>query len=182
MSLAPECMETERVLLRRFVPGDGGKIFNAYGSDPEVARYMVWPVASKPENMEAFVTQNIAAFDAGTAYEYVIVQKSTKQIIGGCGMHRFYPKSGDHFVFGYCLSRSAWGQGFATEVVGALVNWFRSSPTVYRFAAQVDVENGASCKVLEKHGFSREGILHRWEVHPTLGAAPRDCVMYALFR
>lgn len=182
MPLAPEIIETERLQLRRFISGDAVRIFHAYANDPEVARYMVWPVASTPEDMEGFVTQNIAAFDAGTAYEYVIVQKLSDQVIGGCGMHRFYPKSDNHFVLGYCLGKSAWGRGFATEVVGALVQWFRSNPTVYRFAAQVDVDNVASCRVLEKHGFIREGILHRWEVHPTLGTTPRDCFMYALFR
>jgi hypothetical protein len=35
---------------------------------------------------------------------------------------------------------------------------------------------------MEKAGMLREGILHRWLVHPNLGAEPRDCFCYALAR
>ncbi len=169
-------------MLRRMQSGDAVLIFNSYASDPEVARYMVWPVAKYAQDLDRFVSVNIAAFDAGTAYEYVVELKETCSIIGGCGVRRAHPQSDDHYIFGYCFARSMWGRGFATETTETVTDWFKNNPSIYRLAAHVDIDNKPSCRVLEKNGFTREGILHRWEVHPTISPEPRDCFSYSMVR
>lgn len=182
MPLAPDVFETPRLILRRLRVGDARALYESYGGDPEVAKYMVWPVAKRAEDMETFVTDAISAFDTATSHEYAIVQRESGTVIGGCGIRRASPRSDNHFIFGYCLARSAWGRGFATETVKAIVAWFHSNTQIYRLAASVDVDNQASVRVLEKSGFQREGILRRWEVHPTLSMEPRDCVMFSMVR
>jgi ribosomal-protein-alanine N-acetyltransferase len=69
-----------------------------------------------------------------------------------------------------------------TEAAGAVVNWAVAQPQVYRVWATVDLENRASQRVLEKVGMTREGVLRRWLVAPTLGPVPRDVWCYARIR
>ena len=40
--------------------------------------------------------------------------------------------------------------------------------------AVCDVDNVSSARVLEKSSFTREGVLHRWLVHPNISDEPRD--------
>ena len=56
---------------------------------------------------------------------------------------------------GYILDPAHWGQGFATEAVGALLDeiW-RRFPEADALTAETDPRNTASCRLLERHGFA----------------------------
>jgi RimJ/RimL family protein N-acetyltransferase len=85
-------------------------------------------------------------------------------------------------LFGYVLARPHWGQGFAAEVLTALVEWSLDQPPIHRTWAFCDAENPASARVMEKAGMSFEGVLRRWALFPNLGPDPRDCLVYARVR
>jgi len=73
----------------------------------------------------------------------------------GSGPHR---RTAELF---YWLGESFWGRGIATSAVRALTEYsFRSLHLVRVFALPFS-GNGASCRVLEKAGFTREGIMRR---------------------
>ncbi len=55
---------------------------------------------------------------------------------------------------GYLLAESAWGRGFATELVTGFVEWCRTQSAVRSIAGGVDADNVASRRVLEKCGFA----------------------------
>ncbi len=71
---------------------------------------------------------------------------------------------------GYVLAPEVWGQGLATEAVGAVVEHLVRSG-VRELRATVTVGNVASCRVLEKHGFVCQGRLIGSE---TLRGEPHD--------
>lgn len=179
MTFAPESFLTERIIIRRIKDSDLEEIFLAYASDPHVARYMVWPVAKTKKDLEGFVKGASVAFENGEAFEYVVILKESAAIIGGCGMQRVNEK---HFTFGYCFAKTSWGQGFATECTKTITNWFNNQPSIYRLSATVDLENLASCRVVEKAGFLKEGILRRWIIHPNIEQVPRDIFMYSIVK
>ena len=54
---------------------------------------------------------------------------------------------------GYILSESAWGKGFASEMLRGLVDWCRGQAAISSLAGGVDRANGASRRALEKNGF-----------------------------
>jgi RimJ/RimL family protein N-acetyltransferase len=55
------------------------------------------------------------------------------------------------------------------------------SLNLVRLYALSHTENFASCHVLEKNGFLREGILHCYSEFPNLNAArPLDVICYSL--
>ena len=77
------------------------------------------------------------------------------------------------------LARTEWGQGYMTEALSAVADMVLAQPSVMRIWAYVDTENASSIRVLEKAGFIREGVLHRWADHPNVSSEPRDAAMYA---
>jgi RimJ/RimL family protein N-acetyltransferase len=58
---------------------------------------------------------------------------------------------------GYTLAKSAWGNGYATEAVLALVEWLFADPRLTRISGQLHPDNVASAMVLERAGFLFEG-------------------------
>ena len=174
----PEQISKPRLTLRRIRHGDAMEIFQSYSSDPQVARYMTFPVATSVHEPEQFVERAVQSWNDGNAFTFVILSP-THSIIGGCGIVRV---TDWHFTCGYCLARSEWGKGFATEVAQAFRGWFDATPSVFRLSAFVDVDNHASCRVLEKAGFQFEGILRRLTIHPNISTHPRDAKIYAVVK
>jgi len=66
-----------------------------------------------------------------------------------------FPLRGVDVRLGYVVAESAWGRGFATELVAGLVKWSQSEPSICTISAGVAPTNEASVRVLRKNGFVR---------------------------
>jgi len=86
---------------------------------------------------------------------WTIRRKVDCAIIGWGGLYEDPYDGGWGLEVGYWFARSAWGQGFASELVDASLACARGhgAGLVSAFARP---ENGASCRVLEKAGFKKE--------------------------
>jgi [ribosomal protein S5]-alanine N-acetyltransferase len=71
----------------------------------------------------------------------------------GEDVHRFTAE------MGYWLAEPFWGQGIMTQAVRFLVKWAFRELKLHRISAEPYATNRASHRVLEKAGFSHEGIL-----------------------
>jgi len=86
----------------------------------------------------------------------LVVEKSTGQAIG---LMILFEIDADSFPgeievrIGYLLSESAWGQGYATELVRGFVGWCREYTKIRSLVGGVERDNAASARVLEKSGF-----------------------------
>jgi len=77
------------------------------------------------------------------------------------------------------LARDAWGQGYATEALQAIVD-LAPRLGIERLYALVHVDHSASMRVLEKAGFTQEGRLGAAITFPNLGSdQPQDAISYA---
>ena len=72
--------------------------------------------------------------------------------------------SGLEIRLGYLVARSAWGKGFATELVQGFVTWCRADPSCVSIKGGVARDNYASARVLEKNGFRRSSVQEEEEV------------------
>ena len=63
---------------------------------------------------------------------------------------------------GYALTESARGRGIMTEALGQLVADLFGQSAIERLEARCAVDNVASQRVLEKLGFTREGLLRAY--------------------
>ncbi len=107
------------------------------------------------QNAEQFIAN---ALSEG-AYHRAII--SDGKVIGGisavqkCGAMRFCAD------LGYGLAPDFWSRGIMTAAVGLFCREIFSSTDVNRIEAVVFVPNAASCRVLEKCGFRKEGVLRQ---------------------
>jgi ribosomal-protein-alanine N-acetyltransferase len=79
--------------------------------------------------------------------------------VGGIGI---IPQSGlalQTAHFGYWLGQCFWGQGIATAAARSMASYAFQAFPFARLEAPVFAGNPASMRVLEKAGFSREGVL-----------------------
>ena len=81
------------------------------------------------------------------------------QVVGMVGAQAGTGISESTADFGYWLGEPFWGQGWTTLAVSAFKEHVVQSGRFVRLQATVFAWNPASMRVLEKNGFSREGIL-----------------------
>lgn len=83
------------------------------------------------------------------------------EVVGGLGfeLHDDVERIGAEL--GYWLGRRHWGRGIVTDAVRAATPWALETFALERVFALPFVRNVASCRVLEKAGFVREGVLRR---------------------
>ncbi len=62
---------------------------------------------------------------------------------------------------GYWVGAAHWGKGIATAAVRALTSWSMDQLGFVRIFATPFVHNVASCRVLEKAGYLREGLMRK---------------------
>lgn len=149
-------LQTERLLIRDLTEADFDAVY-AYGSDPEVVRYRVFP-RSTPEATREHIARSIsqAAEQPRHSHNLGVVLKATNQVIGGISLGVVDRERGEG-AFSYLFRRSVWGQGYATEALQAMVRYGFEQIALTRLADGCDVRNVASARVMEKCGFRCEG-------------------------
>jgi len=88
--------------------------------------------------------------------EWRITLAETGAAVGGAGFKG--PQVNGAVEIGYGIDADFRGRDYATEAVGALVDWAFSQGDVYFIHAETDPENTASKRVLEKLNFSPAGM------------------------
>lgn len=172
----PEHFETERLNLYRLKYEDAAEIFYTYASKPEATRFMSWPTHQSLQDTRSFLNYAVAGWRLGVDYSFAIRLKGSNRFIGSCGAMNDNGK----IQFGYVLTPTHWGQGYATEVCIRLMAILKSFPEVYRVSTFVDSENVASVRVLLKSGLIEEARLPQWFRFINQGNEPKDCILFRL--
>ena len=142
-------LETERLILRNLTPEDYQAVFRWCG-DPDVARYMVYPVYTRAEDVRAWLeTLNP---DDPDDYDAGIVLKSTGELIGSGGI--YYDSEEDLWTIGYNLRKDQWGNGYAIEMIRALLEYAGTQREIRGIQGTFAAENHKSQRVMEKLGMT----------------------------
>jgi RimJ/RimL family protein N-acetyltransferase len=177
MTQAPDRLFTSRLVLRRPVADDVAQIFSRYASLPDVTRYLSWPTHRSVADTERFLEFSLAEWERWPAGPYLVESRATGEVLGSTG---FGFETPHRAATGYVLAPDAWGHGVATEALGAMVE-LAPRLGLRRLYALCHVDHGASARVLDKCGFTREGILRRHAPFPNLGLdEPCDVYCYAV--
>lgn len=169
---------TDRLLLRAFRHDDWPDV-HAYGSDPEVVRFMDWG-PNRIEQSRHHVNRSVAM--AGVSprltFPYAVERLADGRVIGSAELSM---TSLDHrrAEMGYVFARDAWGRGYATEAAGALVAYGFDKLGLHRIAATCDPDNVGSARVLRKIGMLPEG---RMRAYFLIRGEWRDRLMFAAVR
>jgi [ribosomal protein S5]-alanine N-acetyltransferase len=168
-------METERLFLRAPVQADVEAIFERYASDADVTRYLSWPRHRSLGETRAFIEFSDAEWRKGVTGPLLVFSRADGTLLGGTGLMFETPYRA---ATGYVFANDAWGKGYATETLRAMIE-LAGSLGVSRLAAVCHISHRASWHVMEKCGFEREGILKRHTVFPNLSLEPEDVLSYA---
>jgi ribosomal-protein-alanine N-acetyltransferase len=173
---APATIETERLVLRRPLAGDAGMVFARYAADPEVTRFLGWPTHRALTDTQAFLAFCDAEWQQARVGPYLIQSRDDGELLGSTGLRLESPRQAST---GYLLARDAWGHGFATEALRAMRD-LASGLGVRRLYAVCHPAHLASSRVMEKCGFTREGILSGHAQFPNLApGVASDVVCYS---
>jgi len=169
-------LRTERLILREFREADMDDI-HAYGSDPEVCRFMLWG-PNTPEDSRDFLDRTLAAQKTRPRDSFNIAVELADQgrLLGSVEV-RLVDRSSRAGEIGYTFARPAWGQGFTTEAARAMLRHGFERLRLRRIVATCDTRNKGSWRVMEKLGMRREGEF-RQDVKTLRGW--RDSYLYAL--
>ena len=175
----PYSFETDRLLIRGPLPGDGKMVRSAVlESQSELREWMPWAV-DIPDEMEyeANIRRGYARFLNREDLWMMILLKDTGVIIGGSGLHRInwdVPK----FEIGYWLNTAYTGQGYMTEAVAAITNFAFETLGAKRVEVRVDSNNHKSVAIPQRLGFVLEGTL-RQDARHHLTNELRDTLIFA---
>lgn len=150
-----------RLIARHFGPRDLVP-FVVMRNDPEVSRYQSWDGFTEDEGRHFL--EYMAGRQPGDPgwFQFALEERETGRFIGDCGLN-VAEENGRQAQIGYTIAPRYWNCGFASEAVAALVAYGFASFPFHRITASVDPRNIASCRVLEKCGFVREGLFRQSE-------------------
>jgi len=173
----PVSIETERLLLREFLPRDLDRI-HAYASDPEVVKFMIWgPNASLEETADNLASRwSRANENPRLDYDLAIELKDEGMLVGAGGF-RIRSERSRSAELGYVLLRSRWGNGYMPEAMQAMLRFGFDDLALHRIWATTDVRNERSRRVIEKLGMRREALLKQDELRQGQWT---DSYLYAL--
>jgi ribosomal-protein-alanine N-acetyltransferase len=170
-------VRTARLNVREFVEADFHAVL-AYSSDPRVTRYLFF--GPRDEESTAEYLEGLLASQRErprTRFELAVEESASGRVIGACDLSFIERNVVD---LGYMLGIDSWGKGLATEIALALIDAAFFDLQADRVISTVDVNNGASIRVLEKIGMRWEAVYrkHRraknrwWDCH--LFVLPRE--------
>ena len=166
---------TDRLEFRRPRASDAAAIFARYAADQEVTRYVGWECHRSLVDTRAFLAFSDAEWDLWGTGPLLVFTRDDGRLVGSAGLAMETPYRA---MTGYVLARDAWGRGYATESLRAMVD-LAQARGVTRLYAICHVEHRASWHVMEKCGFEREGVLRAHTLFPNLSRDPADVLSYS---
>ena len=180
----PGRLDTARLSLRPPRPGDGAQVFAAVAESIIALRRfpasMAWALAEPHlDASEAYCRQANANFVLRKDLPYLLFERSSGDLVGASGLHRF-DWAVPRFEIGYWCRSSRTGRGFVTEAVQALTAVAFDTLGARRVEILTDDLNQLAWRVAERAGFLLEGVHRRMRID--LDGTVRDMRVYAQVR
>ncbi|MBE9207347.1 GNAT family N-acetyltransferase [Nostoc sp. LEGE 06077] len=160
--------ETERLLIRSWIPeSDAEQAFAIYG-DPEVTYFLgINALIKSIELQRQYLIENVEEYQRlnnGTG-SWAIVEKETREIVGTILLEQLpdnHRLPTQDYEVGWHLRRASWGQGYATEAAQAMLKYgfnILQLPVIY---AVVKPEHHASIRVTQRLGMKPMGRTNKY--------------------
>lgn len=155
LSVPPEGLRAGELVLRFPALDDVDAVLPAF-TDPELREAGNLPAFSRDELVASFEDLPAMA-EQGRLLALAATNAETGEVVGGGSIHHFDAER-RIVEIGYFVLPHARQRGYATTIARLLAE-HAFSLGIERVAAYVNVGNTASERVLEKAGFTREGVV-----------------------
>ena len=145
-------IETSRLIITKFTP-DMAQAVHLNSLDEDTRRFLpdeVFETARDAANTIEFLISQYERTDGPLVYPILLKDKTN------IGYVQAVPTGGGVWEIGYHIAKQFTGKGYATEAVTAFLPVIMKQLGIQKIYGICDAENVASCKVLEKCGFSLE--------------------------
>ena len=144
-------LETERCVVKELSLDNLDALFELY-EDGEIAQYTdaLYPYEEEKEFQRAYIENMYRYFGYGL---WLVFSKVTGELIGRAGLeHREYNEEIE-LELGYIIGTQYQGQGYATEICKAILNYAKENAGFERINVLIAKENITSLKLAAKLGF-----------------------------
>lgn len=164
------------MIIRSWRPEDAAALARAINDEAVQANLRDGlPFPYTVSDAEAFIGFALSAGDG--MYSFAVTENDvcigSISVTRGENIHRL---TGE---LGYYIARERWGRGYATRAVREICRYVFENTDIVRICAEPFADNAASCRVLEKAGFTLEGTLR---ANAIKSGRIRDTRIYSLLR
>lgn len=162
-------LETQRLIIRRWIPEiDAKQAFEIYG-DAEVMRFIGTgkteaSIETQRQSLEAAI-ERYKQSNNNTTGAWAILEKQSAIVVGTILLKQLPDinrQPTQDYEVGWHLKKASWGKGYATEAAKGIINYgfnVLQLPIIY---AVVKPENHASVKVTQRLGMTPMGITNQY--------------------
>lgn len=170
-------LESKRLYLTKIINDHASDIFE-YLSNDIVTRYLGMESIINIEEAYAIINKINTNYSEGKSIRWGIIHKDSNKLIGTIGYDAIQIKNKRADV-GYDINLNYWRRGFATEAINEIIKFGFTKLDLNRIGAVVFPDNIASLNLLEKVGFTKEGILREYIIQSNI---ERSCVVLSLLK
>ncbi len=169
--LATKSFDTPRFNMRAILRSDAAALYGTL-SDEAQCRYMSQPHFTSLEQLADWLMDS-----EWPGRTWVAIDKTDGSL---AGRYVAFPgRDAGVLELGYVTAAGRQGQGVATECMRALVGHLLLEGDYRRLYVEIDAENQASMRLIERLGFQREGCPRQ---HETTHKGLCDMLIYGLLR
>lgn len=148
-------LETSRLRLHKIGLRDQQEFF-FLRSSKSVMRYIDRPLAKSREDAVKLIEMMVDLIDTNQGLSWTISLLDDPRMIGTIHLWKI-SRENHRAEIGYLLDPAFQGQGLMHETLRAVLHYGFTSLKLHSIEANVNPENLASIRLLEKSGFTREG-------------------------
>ena len=153
-ALGTQTIETERLILRRFVETDAQAMFENWASRLDNLTYVTWDPHPNVDFTKNSIRTWVASYDNPNYYKWAIcLKENPEQVIGDISIVAI-DENDFSCEIGYVLGKAYWGRGMMTEALKAVLDFCFTQAGFQKVRARYASLNPASGRVMEKAGMS----------------------------
>lgn len=153
-AIGTQILQTERLILRRFVESDAEAMFQNWASSAENLTYVTWDPHPDVEVTRNSIRNWVASYTNPNYYKWAIcLKEKPEQVIGDISIVEMDDIDSSCEI-GYVLGKAYWGRGIMTEALIAVLEFCFTQLDLQGVKARYASLNPASGRVMEKAGMS----------------------------
>ena len=172
-------IETDRLILRRFVIEDADAMYGNWASEDEVSKFLSWPTHSNVGVTKALLSTWIANYEKPDFYNWAIELKEIGEVIGNISVVGNIDEKVAGVDLAYCIGTKWWGKEIIPEAGKAVIRYLFEEVGCNRIAAYHAKDNPKSGRVMQKLGMTYEGTLRQAEI---CNQGVVDAVWYSILK
>ena len=153
-AIGTQILQTERLILRRFMESDAEAMFQNWASSAENLTYVTWNPHPGVEVTRNSICNWVDSYTNPNYYKWAIcLKENPEQVIGDISIAEMNEDDSSCEI-GYVLGKDYWGNGMMTEALKTILDFCFTQAGFQKVKARYASLNPASGRVMEKAGMS----------------------------